>query len=193
MSERIAPGVRAYLAGEISAAGGREVSFVATIDRDGVITGARVAARGTVDQVLALPAGIDRGQMLLHNHPTGVLDPSVADLNVAAHLHDAGVGFGILNNAANDLYVVVEVPRDRPIVRIDPFDVIDTLGEGGPIAAQLRRYEDRRCQRDMAAHIADGYNDGGVQLLEAGTGGGRRSRTWCRRWPGPGQTANGRW
>jgi ATP-dependent DNA helicase DinG len=173
LSERIAPGVRAYLAGGISAAGGREVSFVATVDRDGVITGARVAARGTVDQVLALPAGIDRGQMLLHNHPSGVLDPSVSDLNVAAHLHDAGVGFGILNNAANDLYVVVEVPRDRPIVRIDPFDVIDTLGEGGPIAAQLRRYEDRRCQRDMAAHIADGYNDGGVQLLEAGTGVGK--------------------
>jgi ATP-dependent DNA helicase DinG len=173
LSDRIAPGVRAYLASEISAAGGREVSFVATIDRDGVITGARVAARGTVDQVLALPAGVERGEMLLHNHPSGVLDPSVADLNVAARLHDAGVGFSILNNAASDLYVVVEVPRDRPIVRIDPFDVIDTLGEGGPIAAQLRRYEDRRSQRDMAAHIADGYNDGGVQLLEAGTGVGK--------------------
>ncbi len=69
--------------------------------------------------------------------------------------------------------MVVEVPRDRPVVRIDPFDVIDTLGEGGPVAAELRRYEDRRSQRDMAAHIADGYNDGGVQLLEAGTGVGK--------------------
>ena len=29
LSERIAPGVRAYLASEISAAGGREVSFIA--------------------------------------------------------------------------------------------------------------------------------------------------------------------
>ncbi|HEY8196039.1 MAG TPA: JAB domain-containing protein, partial [Gemmatimonadales bacterium] len=173
MSERIAPGVRAYLASEISAAGGREVSFVATIDRDGVVAGARVIARGTVDQVLALPAGLHRGEMLLHNHPSGVLDPSVPDLNIAAHLHDAGVGFGILNNAASDLYVVVEVPHDRPVLRIDPFDVIDTLGEDGPIAAQLRRYEDRRSQRDMAAHIADGYNDGGVQLLEAGTGVGK--------------------
>ena len=28
-------------------------------------------------------------------------------------------------------------------------------------------------QRDMAAYIADGYNDGGVQLLEAGTGVGK--------------------
>jgi ATP-dependent DNA helicase DinG len=173
LSERIAPGVRAYLAAEISRAGGREVSFVAQTDRDGVITGARAVARGTADMVLALSGGASRGELLLHNHPSGVLEPSVADLNVAARLHDAGVGFGILNNDASELYVVVEVPRDRPILTIDPFDIIATLGENGAIAEQLSRYEDRRSQRDMAAHIADGYNDGGVQLLEAGTGVGK--------------------
>jgi ATP-dependent DNA helicase DinG len=173
VSERIAPGVRAYLASEISAAGGREVSFFAEVDRDGVVTGARVAARGTVDMVLALPSGASRGEILLHNHPSGMLQPSAADLNVAAHLHDAGVGFGILNNEATELYVVVEVPRDRPVVRIDPFDIVATLGEAGPVAGQLTRYEDRPSQRDMAAHIADGYNEGGVQLLEAGTGVGK--------------------
>jgi ATP-dependent DNA helicase DinG len=173
LSERIAPGVRAYLASEISAAGGREVSFAATVDRDGVITDARVLARGRVDMVLALPSGTVRGEMLLHNHPTGVLEPSVADLNVAAHLHDAGTGFGILNNTATELYVVVEVPHDRPVVSIDPFAIVETLGERGPIAAQLRKYEDRPSQRDMAAYIADGYNEGGVQLLEAGTGVGK--------------------
>ncbi|HET9466645.1 MAG TPA: helicase C-terminal domain-containing protein, partial [Gemmatimonadales bacterium] len=173
MSERIAPGVRAYLAAEISRAGGREVSFVAQTDRDGVITGARAVARGTGDMVLALSGGAGRGELLLHNHPSGVLEPSVADLNVAARLHDAGGGFGILNNDASELYVVVEVPRDRPILPIDPFDIVATLGENGAIAEQLSRYEDRRSQRDMAAHIADGYNDGGVQLLEAGTGVGK--------------------
>ena len=173
MSERIAPGVRAYLANEIALAGGREVCFVAQMDRDGVITAARALARGTADMVLALPGGACRGEVLLHNHPSGVLEPSAADLNIAARLHDAGVGFGILNNGATDVYIVVEVPRDRPVVSIDPFDVIDTLGEKGAVAAQLSRYEDRRSQRDMAAHIADGYNDGGVQMLEAGTGVGK--------------------
>jgi ATP-dependent DNA helicase DinG len=172
-SERIAPGVRAYLAGEIAEAGGREVSFVAQVDRDGVVTAARAVARGTVDMVLALPGGAQRGEMLLHNHPSGRLEPSGPDLNVAARLHDGGVGFAIIDNAATALYVVVEVPHERPVLRIDPFDVVDTLGEGGPVAAELGQYEDRRCQRDMAAYIADGYNDGGVQLLEAGTGVGK--------------------
>jgi ATP-dependent DNA helicase DinG len=172
-SERIAPGVRAYLAGEIAEAAGREVSFVAQVDRDGVVTAARAVARGTVDMVLALPAVAQRGEMLLHNHPSGRLEPSAPDLNVAARLHDGGVGFAIIDNTARALYVVVEVPHERPVVRIDPFDVVDTLGEGGPVAAELGQYEDRRCQRDMAAYIADGYNDGGVQLLEAGTGVGK--------------------
>jgi ATP-dependent DNA helicase DinG len=173
LSERIAPGIRAYLAGEIAAAGGREVSFLAAVDRDGVVTAARVVARGTVDLVLALPGAAHRGEMLLHNHPSGLLSPSPADLNVAARLHDGGVGFGIVDNAVTELYVVVEVPRDRETARIDPFEVIDTLSERGPIASHLGQYEDRRSQRDMAAYIADGYNDGGVQLLEAGTGVGK--------------------
>ncbi len=173
MSERIAPGVRAYLAAEISAAGGREVSFVAEVDRDGTVTSARVVARGTVDMVLALPGVARRGEMFLHNHPGGRLDPSGADLAVAARLHDGGIGFGILDNEATELYVVVEVPCDRVLARVDPFDVIDTLGEDGPIARLMGQYEDRRSQRDMAAYIADGYNDGGTLLLEAGTGVGK--------------------
>jgi ATP-dependent DNA helicase DinG len=173
VSERIAPGVRARLAEAIAAAGGREVSFVAQVDRDGVITGARVVARGTGGMVLALPGVASRGEMLLHNHPSGNLAPSGADLDVAARLHDGGVGFGIIDNGATELYVVVEVPREREVVPIDPFEVIATLGEGGAIAGHLGQYEDRRSQRDMAAYVADGYNEGGVLLLEAGTGVGK--------------------
>ncbi len=95
--------------------------------------------------VLALPGAARRGEMLLHNHPSGHLEPSGADLNVAARLHDGGVGFGIITNAGDALYVVVEVPRDREVVRLDPFEVIAALGEGGPVAGELGQYEDRRC------------------------------------------------
>lgn len=167
------PGVRAFLAGEILAAGGREVSFVAEINRDGIITAARTVARGTVGEVLALPGVARRGEMLLHNHPSGNLEPSGADLHVAARLHDGGVGFGILCNDASELYVVVEVPKARENVRLDPFAVVATLGADGEVAHVLGQFEDRPSQRDMAAYIADAYNDGGIQLLEAGTGVGK--------------------
>lgn len=160
---------------------------MAEVDRDGVVVAARAVARGTVDSVLALPGVCRRGEMLLHNHPSGHLEPSGADLHVAARLHDGGVGFGIIDNAAERLYVVVEVPRAAVTERVEAYDVVALLGEHGPVARVLGRYEDRPSQRDMAAYIADGYNDGGVLLLEAGTGVGKSfaylvpALAWARR------------
>lgn len=158
---------------EIERAGGNEVSFVATVDAEGVITSARAVARGTLDAVLALPGVAQRGEMLLHNHPSGHLEPSPADLNIAVRAHDDGIGFAIVDNAVTRLYVVVEIPRAAVRHPIDPFAVIDQLGEHGPIARELGGFEDRRAQRDLAAHLTDAYNDGGVLLLEAGTGVGK--------------------
>jgi ATP-dependent DNA helicase DinG len=172
-TDRLTPAVQAQLAHEIAAAGGREVCFVATCDPEGRVSDARVVARGTLDRVLALPGVARRGQMILHNHPGGDLEPSHADLNIAARFHDDGVGFGIIDNEAGRLYVVVEVPASRPEVRLDAFAIVGDLAEHGPVARGLGQYEDRPSQRDMAAHIADAYNDGGVVLLEAGTGVGK--------------------
>jgi ATP-dependent DNA helicase DinG len=170
---RLAPAARARLRAEIAAAGGREVSFVATVDGDGVVTEARPVARGTVDAVLALPGVAGRGEMLLHNHPSGVLEPSQADLSVAARLHDAGIGFGIVDNEATAVYVVVEVPKPRAAVALDAVDIARAIGPGGVVARALGTFEDRPSQRDMAAYVADTYNEGGVSLLEGGTGVGK--------------------
>jgi len=173
VTDRLTPAVRVRIAEEIRAARGREVCFVATVDPAGAITAVRPVARGTAEEVLALPGIADRGEMLLHNHPSGLLEPSPADLSIAARLHDGGIGFAIVNNDATELYVVVEVPRVKAETRIDPLGIVETLGERGPVAARMGAFEDRQGQRDMAAHVADAYNDGGVVLLEAGTGIGK--------------------
>ncbi|MBM4187228.1 MAG: helicase [Gemmatimonadetes bacterium] len=172
-SDRLPVAVREYLAGEIARAEGREVCFVATIGPDGSVAEARAVARGTAETVLALPGVARRGDMVLHNHPSGRLEPSFADLDVAARLHDGGIGFGIISNDALALYVVVEVPKGRVEVKLDTPNVVALLTEGGAVAGLMGQYEDRQSQRDMAAYIADGYNDGGVLLLEAGTGVGK--------------------
>jgi ATP-dependent DNA helicase DinG len=173
--ERLAAAARTLLQDEIAAAHGREVSFVVRADPNGALTDARVVARGTIDAVLALPGVATRGEMLLHNHPSGFLEPSGADLHVAARLHDEGVGFGIVNNDVSTLYVVVECPRARTLIRLDSLEVANLLTESGPVARVLgsAAFEDRPGQRDMAAYIADTYNDGGIALLEAGTGVGK--------------------
>jgi ATP-dependent DNA helicase DinG len=172
-TDRLSPEVRSCFVSEIARAGGREVCFVAAVGPDGVLVAARPVARGTPEMVLALPGIAGRGEMVVHNHPTGVLEPSFADLNVAARFHDAGVGFGIIDNDASALYVVVEVPRARIEQRLDTYDVVGQLTERGAVATVLGQYEDRPSQRDMAAHITDAYNEGGTVLLEAGTGVGK--------------------
>ena len=173
--ERLTAAARTLLQEEIAAAHGREVSFVVRADPNGTLADARVVARGTIDAVLALPGVAQKGEMVLHNHPSGLLEPSGADLHVAARLHDEGVGFGIVNNDVSTLYVVVECPRARALRRLDALDIANLLTESGPVARVLgtAAFEDRPGQRDMAAYIADVYNDGGIALLEAGTGVGK--------------------
>ncbi|NUP72974.1 MAG: helicase [Gemmatimonadaceae bacterium] len=170
---RIGSAAAAAMRAAIRLAGGREVCFVSTLDEEGVVQTARVVARGDVGSVLALPGFARRGEMLLHNHPSGLLEPSGADYDVAARMHDEGIGFGIVDNDARALYVVVEVPREDVAVRLDPAAIAHDLGPDGPIALQHVRYEDRESQRAMAAAIARVYNEGGVGLLEAGTGVGK--------------------
>jgi ATP-dependent DNA helicase DinG len=172
-SPRLAPAAALAIRAAIRLARGNEVCFVGTVDEDGVVQAARVVARGGVERVLALPTFAERGDMLVHNHPSGVLEPSDADLAVAARLHDDGVGFAIVDNTATELYVVVEVPHRREYTRLLPEAISDDLGPAGAIASALLRYEDRPSQREMAAEVARLYNDGGVGLLEAGTGVGK--------------------
>lgn len=157
----------------IRLAGGREVCFVCGLDSRGVIQSARVVSRGGIDSVLALPGIAARGEMLVHNHPSGELSPSDADLNVAARLHDDGVGFGIIDNSVSSLYVVVEVPQGDDFRLLDLESIDRDLGAHGPIAKHHERYEDRASQRAMATRIGRMFNDGGVALLEAGTGVGK--------------------
>src|SRR2546422_2399598 len=166
--ERLAPAVQLLLRAEIGAAQGREVSFVGRPDGNGRIVDARVVARGTVDAVLALPGIAPRGELLLHNHPSGVLDPSGADLSVAARLHDGGVGFGIVDNEVTELYIVVEVPRPRAAARLDAVAIAGLLAPRGAAAQAIGAFEDRPSQPDTAADIAHVYNAGGIPLLQAG-------------------------
>ncbi|MDA1081217.1 MAG: helicase [Gemmatimonadetes bacterium] len=171
--ERLAAAAARAIRTAIALAGGREVCFTCQVDADGVVIGARAVARGDSDSVLALPGFARRGEMLVHNHPSGVLQPSGPDLDIAARMHDEGVGFAIVDNTAERLYVVVEVPRATESHAIDPAATAALLGPDGPIAKLLGRYEDRPAQREMAAAVARLYSLGGIGLIEAGTGVGK--------------------
>ena len=56
---------------------------------------------------------------MIHNHPSGSLQPSDADLSVASALGNNGVGAYIVNNPVTDIYVVVEPHVTAVAARLD--------------------------------------------------------------------------
>src|SRR3954471_21338798 len=131
---RLTPKAAAAIRAAIRLAGGREVCFVCTLDPDSALQSARVVSRGDIRSVLALPGFAQRGEMLVHNHPSGLLEPSGPDLEIAARLHDDGIGFAIVNNSATELYVVIEVPAAAEFKALDPARIDADLGPTGGIA-----------------------------------------------------------
>ncbi|MCY4572491.1 MAG: hypothetical protein OXF01_06780 [Gemmatimonadetes bacterium] len=169
---RLSPEAAGIIRDEVTRAGGREVSFLADVTRDRVIVNARAVARGNRSAVLAVARDAPEGSVMIHNHPSGQLEPSDADLAVAARLYEEGIGTAIVPNAADGMYVVVEPPEPRTIEPLEAGELSALLAPEGPLA-RLPGYEDRRGQREMLRFVADRFNEGGIGLVEAGTGTGK--------------------
>ena len=170
---RLSRGAAAKVREEIARAGGREVCFLAAVDEGRVVRDPKAVARGNYDAVLVAARGAPEGGVMLHNHPGGDLTPSEADMRVAAHLYDQGLGTAILDNLAERLYVVVEPPVPREQVPLDVDELGGVLAPGGALAGRYPGYEDRPAQREMLAVVAERFNDGGIAVIEAGTGTGK--------------------
>lgn len=170
---RLAPEAAERMRAEIARAGGREVCFLASVTPGRVVVDPRAVARGNYAAVLAAARGEPEGGVMIHNHPSGRLEPSDADLGVAASLWEQGLGTAITDNRVSELYVVVEPPKPRERVALDVDALEAVVAPGGVLSGLHAGYEDRPGQREMIRRVAETYNDGGVLLVEAGTGTGK--------------------
>jgi len=164
---------RARLRAEVERAGGREVCFLAVVDEDRVVRDPRAVARGNFEAVLVAARDAAEGGVMLHNHPSGGLEPSDADMRVAAHLYEQGIGTAIIDNDAERMYVVVEPPTPRERLPLDLDELEEILAPGGGLSGRYEGYEDRPGQREMLSAVATRFNDGGISIVEAGTGTGK--------------------
>ncbi len=130
-------------------------------------------ARGNRVAVLAAARDANPGEVVLHNHPSGVLEPSDADLAFAARVYEEGLGTAITDNRGEALYVVVEPPEPRTVEPLTADEIDAVLGPDGPLSTLHPGFEDRPDQRRMSRAVAERYNEGGVLVAEAGTGTGK--------------------
>lgn len=172
-SERFTPSAIQTLREAIADALGNEVFAAGSLDEEGLVAELTVAARGRKDEVLALASYQDRGDVIIHNHPSGILEPSQADLAVASSVGDRGVGSYIVDNGVENVYVIAEPARRRALVALDEDEIAGVLEPGGKLSKRIPSYEPRESQIALTRHIARAFNEGLVLAAEAGTGVGK--------------------
>lgn len=172
-SDRAPDDIRAYIRDSIEDAGGSEVLFTGKVDEGKQLTEVYAAARGSLDQVPAPSPHTGSGDVIIHNHPSGLLIPSPADLRVASALGEQGIGFYIVNNSAEEVYVVVEPVPPRRTEHIDTDKLAALIDDGGRLAEIKPGFEPRESQITMLKSVTDGFNNNGIRVLEAGTGVGK--------------------
>lgn len=158
----------------IAEVGGNELFAVGRLDDRDIIASVTVVARGSRTAVPALDQAATAGEVVIHNHPSGDLTPSEADLRVASRLGNQGIGFIIVSNEVDDLYAVVEVIQVRARRADEEKSFVRALlGPSGPIASSLPAYEHREEQLLMADDVTDAVFGNKYAVLEAGTGTGK--------------------
>ncbi|SHJ79178.1 ATP-dependent DNA helicase DinG [Anaerobranca californiensis DSM 14826] len=170
---KIAEDIKKRIKHAIEEAKGNEVFFKGLVNERKIIWDVQVLARGNKFSVPACLYDLEPGDIVIHNHPSGNLTPSSADINIAAKLGADGIGFLIIDNWGEEVYVVVEpyFPSEDIPVSLDSIEKI--LGERGRIACHLENYEYRQEQITMAKKIALSLNNQQHLLVEAGTGTGK--------------------
>ncbi len=171
----------------IAGAHGNEVFFLGRTDEAKVVIDAEPLARGNRDAVAAIMIAASFGDVVIHNHPSGVLTPSQADIEIASLLGNQGVGFYIIDNAAERCYQAVS-PFARTVVERLSFPEIERwYAPAGILAQHLKGYEQRGEQTRMAFAVAEAFNEDRIAVIEAGTGTGKSlayllpSVLWCIR------------
>ena len=146
-----------------------EVFAIGDVDHERVVA-VTVTCRGQRDAVPALLERPRSGQVVIHNHPSGDLTPSHADMHLAGMYGENGVGVVIVNSAVTRSNWVVE-PHIRKVALVDRA-ALDRFFQHD-LPAAIPRAELRPDQVAMAHQVANALDKNEPVVCEAGTGTGK--------------------
>ncbi len=170
----ISAGTRAFLAEQLEAVGGAEILVALTVDAaTSHWESPRVLARGNHEAAPAILRGLRPGDILLHNHPSGLTTPSDADLDVAGLCGRSGIGFAITDNDLSHTHVVVEPALPTTTRQLNADELAKLIAPGGSVAQTLSAHEARPGQIAMLRAVVEAFNHPHHAILEGGTGIGK--------------------
>lgn len=158
------------IAGEIRANEGQEVSFAGSIDRTGLVTDLEVMAYGREDAAPVDMMESAQADVVVHNHPSGDLRASQADIELASLLVNRKIGFYIVDN---DCEYVNVINKPQPRVYLDEAKVESVFRPAGLLAQAIPQFEPRDEQVEMVKAVTRAVNESEILICEAGTGTGK--------------------
>ncbi len=159
-----------YISNTIQQNHGDEVFFVAWVDREGMVSECEAFAFGNEESVPAPLADGLKGDLVIHNHPSGDLRASNPDINVASLLATKKLGFYIVDNECTEVNIVYK-PKTR--VFLQQEQVLSSFQKNGLLEEYMGFYEERPEQEQLVQKITTAINENQVLMAEAGTGTGK--------------------
>lgn len=174
IEEKMIPEVIEKLKQEIVLADNQEVLAKGVVNPDtGLIETVEILARGHRSAAPAIINLVEPRVVFIHNHPSGCLTPSDADLRVASMIGNQGGGFLIINNAVTEGYMVVEPYLPEARLNLDSTEITAFFKDNGLLHQALSKYEYRPQQLEMVKTIIFAFNNRRHLMVEAGTGTGK--------------------
>ena len=164
------PNIAREIAQIIESHHGDEVFFVAWVDKEGIVSEFEAIAFGNEESVPAPLAEGLKGDLVIHNHPSGDLRASNPDINIASLLATRKLGFYIINNDCSEVNIVY---KPKPRVFLSENQVVGLFQEKGLLAEYMGMYEERKEQEMLVQKIVHAINEDQILMAEAGTGTGK--------------------
>ncbi|MFW6023026.1 MAG: helicase C-terminal domain-containing protein [Halanaerobiaceae bacterium] len=159
---------------DIAKCSSQEIFLVANINQEnGKVDDYNLLARGNNNMVPAIINDLKPGTIIVHNHPSGDLRPSAADIRVASRTGNNGIGFAIINNNVDNIYVVVEPKIPEKEILLNEKEIERLFKPDGELDKSLRDYEYREQQLRVVKEIIGSFNNHQHYFIEAGTGTGK--------------------
>ncbi|RCW51557.1 MULTISPECIES: helicase C-terminal domain-containing protein [unclassified Halanaerobium] len=166
--------VKGKIKNEIDNASGNEIFIRAKLsEKKDIIEDFEVLARGNSYSAPAVINNLMAGEMIIHNHPSGDLTPSAADIRLASRMAQREVGFAIINNSADNIYVVVEAGTAKKINQLNEEEILSFFKKNSKLSDNLTNFSERKQQLQTAAEVIDSFNSSKYSFIEAGTGTGK--------------------
>lgn len=170
---RFSPETIVEMRAAISEAGGRELFFTGALSPEGIVTAVRVCARGHEGAVPAIFDGLQPRDVVIHNHPSGDIAPSEADLELAVVYSHNGHGVYIVDNEIERVYAVVEPFMDEQKTPLKSDELNALLSADSALSRNLTDFELRPQQQQMMETVAKTFNENAIGVIEAPTGVGK--------------------